>query len=138
MTKNLEPIARAICKSGKFETGQGTCAAICMEQLGDARRQCSHAARVHGKLAERIYDAALAWQPLATAPRDGTFVELRGPSGYGVHPHRVMLARYERDREYEPAVATYNCPKDEHCWRTVAGDRCTDDGDMPTEWRPTT
>ena len=28
----------SLCRSGKFETGQGTCAAICMSQLGDARK----------------------------------------------------------------------------------------------------
>jgi len=50
-----EAIARAICRSGKFETGQGTCAPICMGQLGDARTgPCRHAASVHKKLAAQI------------------------------------------------------------------------------------
>lgn len=53
MTKT-ETIARAICKSGKFETGEGTCAFICMDQLGSARRGCPHINKVHGKLAEAI------------------------------------------------------------------------------------
>lgn len=47
-------IAAAICKSGKFETGQGTCAVICMDHLGCARNSCGHAERVHGKLADQI------------------------------------------------------------------------------------
>lgn len=50
-------IARAICQSGKFETGQGTCAVICMDHLGVARRSCSHSSRVHGALALRINEA---------------------------------------------------------------------------------
>lgn len=49
-----ETIAKAICKSGKFETGEGTCAVLCMDQLGSARRNCPHATRVHAKLAEHI------------------------------------------------------------------------------------
>jgi hypothetical protein len=53
-------VAKALCQSGKFETGQGTCAAICMEVLGSARsgpHGCPHSARVHGKLAASITDA---------------------------------------------------------------------------------
>jgi len=53
-------ITKALCQSGKFETGQGTCAAICMEVLGSARsgpHGCPNAARVHGKLASSIADA---------------------------------------------------------------------------------
>lgn len=47
-------IANAICKSGKFETGQGTCAVVCMDQLGSPRKGCPHAARVHKDLANQI------------------------------------------------------------------------------------
>lgn len=50
-------IATTICKSGKFETGEGTCAVICMDHLGCARRSCGHAERVHGKLADQIATA---------------------------------------------------------------------------------
>ena len=53
-------VTKAICQSGKFETGQGTCAAICMEVLGSARsgpHGCPHSARVHGRLAASIADA---------------------------------------------------------------------------------
>lgn len=50
-----EKVARALCKSGKFETGEGTCALICMDQLGSAREaSCHHALRVHGELAREI------------------------------------------------------------------------------------
>ncbi len=46
--KIIEAVTQAICKSGKFETGEGTCAFVCMDQLGDARRgPCSHAFGIH-------------------------------------------------------------------------------------------
>ena len=48
----IERVAKAICKSGRFETGQGTCALLCMDQLGDARRNCPHSGRLHGELAK--------------------------------------------------------------------------------------
>ena len=49
----IEAGAIAICQTGKHETGQGTCAAICMEQLGDARkRPCQFAAKIHGASAK--------------------------------------------------------------------------------------
>ena len=35
-------LPEVLCKSGKFETGQGTCAVICMDQLGSARKHCVH------------------------------------------------------------------------------------------------
>jgi hypothetical protein len=52
-------IAKALCKSGKFETGEGTCAMLCMSQPGSARRSCDYRNEVHGKLAEQI-DAAIS------------------------------------------------------------------------------
>lgn len=55
--EDVERVAGAICKSGKFETGQGTCAVRCMDQLGEARKgPCRHAFKVHNDLAR----AALA------------------------------------------------------------------------------
>lgn len=50
-----ERLALALCKSGKFDTGQGTCALVCMDQLGDPRKSgCSHCITVHGALADAI------------------------------------------------------------------------------------
>jgi hypothetical protein len=58
MTPIFEKIARALCQSGARETGEGTCAFSCMDQLGDVRAKgCPHAGRVHGKAAEKIFDA---------------------------------------------------------------------------------
>lgn len=54
----VERVARAICKSGKFETGEGVCAMICMDSLGDIRKKgCGHCARVHGTLAHAVLSA---------------------------------------------------------------------------------
>jgi hypothetical protein len=53
-----EAVAIAICKSEKFETGQGTCALLCMGQLGSARKgPCRHAVEIHGKLVDTILAA---------------------------------------------------------------------------------
>ena len=49
-----EKIARALCNSKKFETGEGTCSAACLDQLGSARPNCPHAARVHRDLTLQI------------------------------------------------------------------------------------
>lgn len=49
-----ECVARVLCKSGKFETGEGTCAPICMSRLGDARKRCQYIVDVHGELAKEI------------------------------------------------------------------------------------
>lgn len=53
----IERCAKAICKSGRFETGQGTCSLLCMDQLGSSRQDCRHAARLHGELAKSIIKA---------------------------------------------------------------------------------
>ena len=104
------------------------------QSMGGAERVERH--RNAGKLdarqrAEALFD-------------DGTFVELRGASGMKCYPHRVMIARFEggrniyRDAAEARAVGVTREQIDEHCWRTVQGDCCTDDGAMPTEWRPAT
>ena len=60
----IEAGANAICKSRKFETGQGTCAVMCMDQLGDVRAKgCAHVERIHGKLARTVIEAALSVAP---------------------------------------------------------------------------
>ena len=56
MTDPLETVCKTLCLSRKFETGEGTCAPLCMSQLGDARRNCQYRSTVHGKLAQKILD----------------------------------------------------------------------------------
>lgn len=41
-----EAVARVLCQSGKFETGQGTCAVLCMDQLDDVRKRAAGIAPV--------------------------------------------------------------------------------------------
>ena len=50
----VELIARAICKTGRFETGEGTCALRCLDQLGTARDNCFHTLKIHGPEARAI------------------------------------------------------------------------------------
>ncbi len=57
MSETLERACRAICQSHKFETGEGTCALICMDQLGCARDNCTHVDLIHGDLARCIISA---------------------------------------------------------------------------------
>lgn len=55
-----EAVARELCESGKFETGEGTCAAICMQSLGEPRRGphgCPYRVKVFQELSVRIVDA---------------------------------------------------------------------------------
>lgn len=80
----------------------------------------------------RLRTRSAGWRSLEHAPRDGTYVELRGDSGYLGYPYRIMIARYEKERGHKNWTQQFN---DLRCWRTVAGDLCTDDGEMPTHFR---
>jgi len=64
----------------------------------------------------------LPWQPLATAPRHGAWLLLRGPSGMRDAPQRHVVARH--DAAYWPLQP----------WVTLEGDSVLDGGPMPTEW----
>lgn len=53
-------ICHALCQSGKFETGQGGCAPLCMSILGSSRggpHGCEYAERIHGDLTDQILAA---------------------------------------------------------------------------------
>ena len=53
-----EAIAQVLCRSGKFETGHGTCSLFCMDQLGDPRKRgCSHSAEVFKQITSKILAA---------------------------------------------------------------------------------
>ncbi len=56
LERKIERACQAICKSGRFETGEGTCAFVCMDQLGCARDRCPHVVEIHGDLARCIID----------------------------------------------------------------------------------
>lgn len=58
MNDRTRAVTKALCNSRKFETSQGTCALICMGELGDARKKgCPYAVTVHADLAEKILAA---------------------------------------------------------------------------------
>ena len=66
----------------------------------------------------------IEWQPIETAPRDGTYILLGAPSGYTTTPLRVEVAKY--DAEFRPRQP----------WVDYAGDSFTDGGENPTCWMP--
>jgi hypothetical protein len=67
----------------------------------------------------RVRDAASGWQPIETAPRDGTWVLGLGDSGVSSPRWRYHLMRWVGGR-----------------WRTEQNDDFTDDGPEPLYWRP--
>jgi hypothetical protein len=64
------------------------------------------------------------WQPIGTAPKDGSWILLRGESGYIDRPYRVHVGRW--DAEYRP----------HNPWHTSESCAFEDDGDPPTHWMP--
>ncbi len=64
------------------------------------------------------------WAPITTAPLDGTYILLAGPSGYMGTPLRVEVCRY--DAGYHPLQP----------WVTHANNSFLDGGDAPTHWMP--
>ncbi len=76
----------------------------------------------HEKIVIRMVKNTSVLQPIATAPRDGTWILLFGPSGYIGTPLRAEVGRWAgRGREG---------------WRTHANDWFTDGGAEPTHWMP--
>jgi hypothetical protein len=61
---------------------------------------------------------------MKTAPRDGTYILLAGPSGYSTIPIRVEVCRY--DAEFRPLQP----------WVNHANNSFTDGGEQPTGWMP--
>ena len=83
MSKTMEQVCRAICHSRKFETGEGTCALRCMEQLGCARDNCAHVDLIHGDLARCIIsamrepDGEMCDAPLKVMPEHASWLNSR-------------------------------------------------------------
>lgn len=65
------------------------------------------------------------WQPIATAPKDGTWILLRGESGYVERPYRAHVGRWR-----------YNENAERGYWDQSEDAYFTDDGDDPTHWMP--
>lgn len=68
------------------------------------------------------YVPAEQWQPIETAPKDGTFILLLGDSGYISTPHRIEVGRW---------ITNYR-----DWWVTIDGSAFTDGGVEPTHWMP--
>jgi hypothetical protein len=64
----------------------------------------------------------ILWFPIETAPKDGSYVLLRGPTGYTTFPFRVRVCRY--DAKLSPRQP----------WVDYANDSFLDDGPAPTHW----
>lgn len=67
---------------------------------------------------------ATTWQPIETAPKDGTWIILAGPSGYVTTPLRCEVAHWYP--EYHPR----------NPWQTHSNDPFSDGGEEPTHWMP--
>lgn len=63
-------------------------------------------------------------RPMDTAPKDGTYILLFGPSGYTTTPLRCEVCRY--DARYRPRQP----------WIDYANDSFLDSGDPPVGWLP--
>ncbi len=64
------------------------------------------------------------WRPIKTAPRDGTWIILAGPSGYCSTSLRAEICHY--DAEFRPRQP----------WVNHSGDSFLDGGEEPTHWLP--
>lgn len=108
-----EAVAQAICKSGKFETGQGTCALICMDQLGDVRKKgCGHCARVHGKLADAILSLLRTAAPAPDAKGEPVAWQWRGQlSGEWHYCSKRSFEEYKKDADSETRALYTHPPK---------------------------
>lgn len=70
--KEIEAAAKALCKSGMRETGDGTCSFACMDQLGDARKSCRHTVEIFGNVVRVALTAAEQVRATETQPNYGT------------------------------------------------------------------
>ena len=67
--------ARAVCRSGEFETGEGGCAPVCLENFGVARYKCRHAFNVHGKISRTVIEAVAPMMEAAVLEQVADFLE---------------------------------------------------------------
>lgn len=67
----------------------------------------------------------MEWRPIATAPKDGNWILLRGESAYINRPYRATVGRW--DEVYRPLSP----------WQSSEGNCFEDEGDgPPTHWMP--
>lgn len=92
----------------------------CTSPSGDAELDQVQYAYERARAAEE----SRQWRPIGTSPRDGSWILLRGESGYIERPYRVNVGRW--DSEYRPLSP----------WQTSESCSFEDDGDPPTHWMP--
>ena len=68
------------------------------------------------------YSTEYLLKPIKTAPRDGRYILVAGPSGFRSTPLRFAVCKW--DANYRP-----HSP-----WQTHSHDSFTDDGEEPTHW----
>lgn len=74
--------------------------------------------------AEYLLRKHTEWQPIETAPKNGSWVLLRAPSGYTGRPYMVAVAHYEKDREPHTP------------WQMSETGTFEEYGCTPTHWMP--
>lgn len=62
--------------------------------------------------------------PISSAPKDGRYILLFGPSGYRTTPLRCEICKF--DKAYRPLSP----------WINHANNSFTDSGSLPTHWAP--
>ncbi len=82
------------------------------------------------RLERQLEQTPNVWRPIETAPKDGRFVMLAGPSGYSATPLRAGIGRW---RIYQEWVQPHLGPGR---WDTHSGDAFTEGGAEPTHWMP--
>jgi len=77
--------------------------------------------------AANFLESLKGWQPIKTAPKDGTFILAAAPSGYIGTPLRVSVCTWEDGGRFGPRSAG---------WRTHSGDWFTEGGADAISWMP--
>lgn len=99
---------------------EGELASSLDAEIRETFGMCSQADELkHGRTTSE-----LTWRPIKTAPRDGTWIVLAGPSGMTATPLRAEVARYYP--AFRPLTP----------WQTHANESFTDGGPEPTHWLP--
>ena len=123
MSEMIEKVALAICKSRTCEGGS-----CCQWPANRGRVNCNAKQGAYDEAARAAIEAMPGWQPIETAPKDGSAVMIYGPqageiSGPSDLPC-ICLASWTGQGDYEGFE-----------WSTLDGDYYTV-WVKPTHWQP--